>query len=175
MACMRRPTVRTHRWRMYCYNRTQQRSTCATAARGPMAVCIRSVRLLSTLRKLRLLIGQESWFIIDRLEIGFQSVWFRCFSRHTPSCRFRPIVRHACDTAHWTMPFKWLIIGPNGGGVGSIRSLNNLIEIREEEDDYVSFFYFFCEESNTIYLWTSIKLFRIQFLIRLDFQTRTSD
>lgn len=34
--------------------------------------------------------------------------------------------------------------------MGSIRSLNNLIEIREEEDDYVSFFYFFCEESNTI-------------------------
>lgn len=59
--------------------------------------------------------------------------------------------------------------------MGSIRSLNNLIEIREEEDDYVSFFYFFCEKSNTIYLWTSIKLFRIQFLIRLDFQTRTSD
>lgn len=27
--------------------------------------------------------------------------------------------------------------------MGSIRSLNNLIEIREEEDDYVSFFYFF--------------------------------
>lgn len=27
--------------------------------------------------------------------------------------------------------------------MGSIRSLNNLIEIREEEDDHVSFFYFF--------------------------------
>lgn len=173
MACMRRPTVRTHRWRMYCYNRTQQRSTCATAARGPMAVCIRSVRLLSTLRKLRLLIGQESWFIIDRLEIGFQSVWFRCFSRHTPSCRFRPIVRHACDTAHWTMPFKWFIIGPSGGGVGSIRSLIFWLKfVKRKMIMFLSSIFLWRIEYD---LWTSIKLFRIQFLIRLDFQTRTSD